>query len=100
MNPDPHANSHCLARRIRDSGAPVAPSRAAGRRRNAEYLWGMLQTPKTEATSLRILVLCYELPPVGGGGGRIALDVARGLLGRGHSVRLLTSHVAGLAREE
>jgi glycogen synthase len=60
----------------------------------------MLQTPKSEATTLRILVLCYELPPVGGGGGRIALDVARGLLGRGHSVRVLTSHVAGLAREE
>ena len=60
----------------------------------------MLQTPKTEATSLRILVLCYELPPVGGGGGRIALDVARGLVGRGHSVRVLTSHVAGLARQE
>ena len=60
----------------------------------------MLQTPKSEATTLRILVICYELPPVGGGGGRIALDVARGLLGRGHSVRVLTSHVAGLAREE
>ena len=83
----------------RASVAPVWARQVAGRRRTRSTL-GMLQTPKSEATSLRILVLCYELPPVGGGGGRIALDVARGLLGRGHSVRVLTSHVAGLAREE
>lgn len=49
---------------------------------------------------LKILVLCYELPPVGGGGGRVALDVAQGLARRGHAVKILTSHVAGLALEE
>jgi glycosyltransferase involved in cell wall biosynthesis len=54
----------------------------------------------TNLRSLRVLVVCYELPPVGGGGGRIALDVARGLVRRGHKVRILTSHVSGLAREE
>lgn len=49
---------------------------------------------------LRVLVLCYEYPPAGGGGGRVAAAVAGGLARRGHSVRILTSHVRGLAQEE
>lgn len=42
---------------------------------------------------MRILVLCYEHPPVGGGGGRIAAQVARTLEQRGHSVCYLTGNV-------
>jgi len=42
----------------------------------------------------------YEFPPVGGGGGRVAEDLCRGLAARGHTVRVLTSYVAGLARRE
>jgi glycosyltransferase involved in cell wall biosynthesis len=49
---------------------------------------------------LRVLVLCYELPPVGGGGGRVALEVAKGLVRRGHDVRILTSRVGALSRED
>jgi glycosyltransferase involved in cell wall biosynthesis len=42
---------------------------------------------------LKILVLCYEYPPVGGGGGRVAAQVATGLVRRGHEVKV---HTAGL----
>ena len=49
---------------------------------------------------MRILVLCYEYPPVGGGGGRVAAQIAHGLAARGHTIRVLTSYVAGLQRCE
>lgn len=49
---------------------------------------------------MRILVLCYEYPPVGGGGGRIASVVSEGLAARGHTVRVVTSHTGRLPREE
>ena len=42
---------------------------------------------------MKILVLCYEYPPVGGGGGRVAAQVATGLVRRGHEVQI---HTAGL----
>jgi glycosyltransferase involved in cell wall biosynthesis len=50
--------------------------------------------------AIRILVLNYEFPPVGGGGGRVAEDICRALVSRGHTIRVLTSHVAGLPRQE
>ena len=40
---------------------------------------------------MRILTLCYEYPPTGGGGGRVAQSVAEGLARRGHSVRVVTA---------
>lgn len=40
---------------------------------------------------MRILTLCYEYPPLGGGGGRVAQTVARGLVARGHEVRVQTA---------
>jgi glycosyltransferase involved in cell wall biosynthesis len=40
--------------------------------------------------SLRILTLCYEWPPVGGGGGRAAKEIAEALARRGHKVRVQT----------
>jgi glycosyltransferase involved in cell wall biosynthesis len=39
----------------------------------------------------RILVLCYEYPPIGGGGGRVAAHVAADLVERGHQVRVVTA---------
>lgn len=39
---------------------------------------------------MRILVLCHEYPPLGGGGGRVAQDLSRGFVQQGHQVRLLT----------
>ena len=49
---------------------------------------------------MRILVFVHEYPPVGGGGGKVAQEVARGLAARGHEVRVLTAHHAGLPRCE
>ncbi|MET0253275.1 MAG: glycosyltransferase family 4 protein, partial [Terrimicrobiaceae bacterium] len=49
---------------------------------------------------MKILVLCYEYPPIGGGGGRIAAQVASGLARRGHAVRVLTGGMRHLPRRE
>jgi len=46
---------------------------------------------------MRILVLIHEYPPIGGGGGRVAQDVARGLVRLGHDIYVLAPHMKGLA---
>lgn len=48
----------------------------------------------------RILVLCYEYPPIGGGGGRVAAQVAAALIERGHEVRVVTAGMPHLPRRE
>ena len=40
---------------------------------------------------MKILLLCYEYPPIGGGGGRVAARVASALVRRGHEVRVQTA---------
>ncbi|MBV9490944.1 MAG: glycosyltransferase family 4 protein [Verrucomicrobia bacterium] len=52
------------------------------------------------ARGVRLLVLCYEWPPVGGGGGRAARDVAEALARRGHRVRVQTVRLLRMARRE
>jgi glycosyltransferase involved in cell wall biosynthesis len=49
---------------------------------------------------VKILVLNYEFPPVGGGGGRACADLCQALAARGHEIKVLTSHAKGLARQE
>lgn len=49
---------------------------------------------------MRILVLNHEFPPIGGGGGRAAEDICRGLAKLGHTVMVLTSHLKGLPYDE
>jgi glycosyltransferase involved in cell wall biosynthesis len=49
---------------------------------------------------LRILTLCYEFPPVGGGGARVAHGLARQLVREGHEVHLLTLGYGGLPATE
>ena len=49
---------------------------------------------------LKILVLNYEFPPVGGGGGRACADICKALAARGHAVKVLTSTVPGLESKE
>ncbi len=57
--------------------------------------------PKGGPHRVKVLVLCYEYPPVGGGGGRVASQVATGLVARGHEVRVQTSGMRHLpARED
>jgi glycosyltransferase involved in cell wall biosynthesis len=48
-----------------------------------------MQTRRPE-DPLRIVTLCYEWPPVGGGGGRAAQAIAEALARRGHQVRVQT----------
>ncbi len=45
---------------------------------------------------MKLLVLNYEYPPVGGGGGRACADLCRELARRGHEVRIITSRAKGL----
>lgn len=49
---------------------------------------------------MKILVLNYEFPPVGGGGGKVAEDICGILARRGHQIRVQTSHVKGLPKYE
>lgn len=49
---------------------------------------------------MRILVLVHEYPPVGGGGGRVAQDLCRGLAERGHELYVLTAHHGDLPLSE
>lgn len=49
---------------------------------------------------MRVLVLNYEFPPVGGGGGRASADLCRGLAAVGHEVRVVTTRVPGLPPRE
>ncbi|NIM94147.1 MAG: glycosyltransferase [Anaerolineales bacterium] len=49
---------------------------------------------------MKILVLNYEYPPVGGGGGRACADLCGALVRRGHEIHLLTSHYRHLPRKE
>jgi glycosyltransferase involved in cell wall biosynthesis len=49
---------------------------------------------------MRILILNHEYPPVGGGGGQAAQDIARELSRRGHEITILTAHLKGLSRDE
>jgi len=45
---------------------------------------------------MRILTLIHEYPPVGGGGGHVAQDVACGLVNLGHEVCVIAPHMKGL----
>jgi glycosyltransferase involved in cell wall biosynthesis len=49
---------------------------------------------------MRVLVLCYEYPPIGGGGGRVAKTVAEALVQRGHEVRVQTAALGFRSRRE
>lgn len=49
---------------------------------------------------MRILVLNYEFPPIGGGGGRFTADLCRHLTRFGHDLRVQTSWFRGLPVHE
>jgi len=49
---------------------------------------------------MRILVVIYEYPPIGGGGGRAAQDLCREMNKRGHEITVLTSNYRDLPRQE
>lgn len=49
---------------------------------------------------MRVLVINYEFPPLGGGAGNVSAYIARHLASQGVKVAILTSHFRGLPREE
>ena len=49
---------------------------------------------------MRILLLSYEFPPIGGGGARVVAGLANELVNLGHSVDLVTMGFRGLPRNE
>lgn len=49
---------------------------------------------------MKILVLNYEYPPVGGGGGQASADVSEGLAALGQEVKVLTARIPGLPAVE
>ena len=50
--------------------------------------------------SLRILLLCYEYPPLGGGGGVGAQQYAEAWAAKGHTVSVITGGGGGLSPQE
>ena len=49
---------------------------------------------------MRILVINYEYPPIGGGGGFVTRDTLEQVAKCGHSVTIITTHYKGLRKRE
>lgn len=49
---------------------------------------------------MKILVIIYEFPPIGGGGGRAAYDICVELAKRGYQITVLTAHMQDLPKQE
>ena len=49
---------------------------------------------------MRILVVIYEFPPIGGGGGHVARDILRELVKRDHEIHVLTARYKNQPRRE
>ena len=49
---------------------------------------------------MRIMVINYEYPPIGGGGGMVTRDILEQMALMGHSVKIITSHFTGLKKQE
>ena len=49
---------------------------------------------------MRILVINYEYPPIGGGGGFVTRDILEHMVELGHHVTIVTSHYKGLKRHD
>ncbi len=49
---------------------------------------------------MNILVINYEYPPIGGGGGFVTRDIIEEIAAKGHNVTVVTSHYKELAKQE
>jgi len=49
---------------------------------------------------MNILVINYEYPPIGGGGGVLCKDISEGMAKKGHKVTVVTSHFGSLPKND
>lgn len=56
--------------------------------------------PYSHRQRLRLLIVNYEFPPIGGGASHASFGLARTLAARGHQVDVLTSQLAGQSHKE
>jgi glycosyltransferase involved in cell wall biosynthesis len=49
---------------------------------------------------MNILVINYEYPPIGGGGGVLCKDISEGIAAKGHRITVVTSHYGSLQKSE
>ena len=49
---------------------------------------------------MRLLTICHEYPPIGGGGATASEILAERLAGNGHQVDILTAGMRGLPRRK
>ena len=49
---------------------------------------------------MRILMMCYEFPPIGGGGAGVVRGLSAQLVRMGHDVDVVTMHYRGLPKHE
>ena len=49
---------------------------------------------------MKILVINYEYPPIGGGGGVLCKDISEGIAAKGHRITVVTSHYGSLQESE
>ena len=49
---------------------------------------------------LRVLMLNYEFPPLGGGASPVSYEIAKGYTTLGHDVTVVTMHMKGLKEFE
>ena len=49
---------------------------------------------------MNILVINYEYPPIGGGGGVLCKDISEGIASKGHRITVVTSHYDSLQKSE
>ncbi|PJB31951.1 MAG: glycosyltransferase family 4 protein [Deltaproteobacteria bacterium CG_4_9_14_3_um_filter_65_9] len=49
---------------------------------------------------MNILVINYEYPPIGGGGGVLCKDISEGIVAKGHRITVVTSHYGSLQKSE
>ena len=49
---------------------------------------------------MNVLVVNYEYPPIGGGGGVICKDISEEIASKGHRVTVVTSHYDSLPQHE
>ena len=53
-----------------------------------------------ENNKLKILIVNYEHPPIGGGGGVCTKNIAKALVEKGHTVHILTTGIKSLPAHE